>query len=448
MNPIIPVHNTLRRRLPILAIVAWTGMAQAQQTIEKYVRYSAELVAAFAEADNNPANTYNVTLEWRRDSQGNTITWEPATPFRLTKGRVRILGSQSNNYPERYIFDGKGNNRLFEVVGATGFSPQLTLSGITVRNGYTSSGGGGLYASKADYIQIAYCRFLNNRSNLNGSGILVQTTRSLYVIKTLVDGNQNLQIATCGGGVTSAGGGIAYLGGGTDGYFSIHKSTISNNKACRGGGIQLNGNITMNMHNNTFSGNEAIRQGGAMILQVSNKPSYFYHNTITNNKAGTAGQITQEINAGGGVVFSSFNGTGYWNGNVIAKNQVVYQTTSITQKTEDCYVSSGSPAFVKHLNAVGRISNCSQLGTGGTWGVGTDASPFDPKLSSIALGTTNDGFSLPVHYPASNSPLRGNYFNPPLGGGYRCPSVDERGFTRKTNGCDIGSVERGADGNP
>jgi|GEM_PF-5290418 len=434
--------------LPLLAVASLVGIPEAQQTITKAISYSLQLTDAFAEADANPANTYILNLDWRRDSNGNTITWEPAITVKLTKGHVQVIGSRNNQNPQGYIFDGKGNKTVFAVIAATGYKPTLTLSGITVQNGYSSNaGGGGLDVYFADDIQIYYCRFLNNKSSLNGSGIRLQGTRNFYMMKSLVEGNVNTQIGGCGGGQTSGGGGIAYIAGTQTGYFSLHNSTISKNKACRGGGIQVNGNVTLNMHNNTFSGNEADRKGGGILLQANSKPSYFYHNTIANNKAGVSNSIIdQEVNAGGGVVFEGYTGTGHWDGNVFATNTVAFPTPTITYRTEDCYRISGTPGFSKYTNVVGRIGNCSVLGTGGTWGVGTDNSPFDPKLASLSTGTTNDGFALPNHLPQSDSPLRGNYFNPTSG--YHCPSTDERGWPRKSNGCDIGAIERGPNNNP
>ena len=291
---------------------------------------------------------------------------------------------------------------------------------------------------------IEYCRFTGNKSLTPGAAIFAQATTSLYLFKSLVDGNENQWFGSCGGGEMGNGGGISVWSGAIDAYFSIHKSTFSNNKGCRGGAFHTKGNVTLNMHNNTFSGNIAQQAGGAMAVETNTKPSYFYHNTLTNNSAGTPTPPSSGTPYGGGVYFNNFNGAGYWSGNVIAKNKVGSQPVGVY--TEDCYVMAGGPTFQRNINVVGRISNCSQLGTGGSWGVGANNSPFDPKLETLATGTSNDGFALPVHLPTSTSPLRGNYFN--ASSGYNCPSKDERGWPRPSNGCDIGSVQRGADGNP
>jgi len=438
-------------RLTLFAALAWAGAANAQQTINKTnISDLATLVSYFAQADANPSNTYNLYLAWVHDANGNTIPFTPASPITLTKGTVNVFGSNTHLYPDKYIFDGQKKTRLFVVDGATGYRPNLHLTGITVRNGYGSGlSGGGLYANNAGYVVLEYCQFLRNRTDRPGSAIFAQATTSLWIGKSLIKDNANWWYTGCGGGEMGNGGGISVWQGdaSVDAYFSIHNSTISNDTACRGGGIQSKDNVTLNMHNNTFSGNVAQQAGGAMSFENNSKPSYFYQNTITNNSAGTPVQPSSGFSYGGGVYFNNFNGNGYWSGNVFAKNLVGPQGVGVYP--EDCHVFAGSPAFRSNTNVVGRIGNCTQLGTPGNWGIGQNPPglKFDPLLGGLMTGTSNDGFALPVHLPASNSPLRGNYYYS-RDNGYTCPSTDERGWPRKSDGCDIGAVERGADGIP
>ena len=66
----------------------------------------------------------------------------PTSTITLTKGKVNLFGSNTHLYPDRYIFDGQGQRRLFSVNAATGYRPNLHLTGITVRNGYTNGRAG------------------------------------------------------------------------------------------------------------------------------------------------------------------------------------------------------------------------------------------------------------------------------------------------------------------
>jgi hypothetical protein len=436
--------------LSVFAALSWAVPAQAQQVFNKDVGDSPALIAAFAAADADPVNYYHLHLVWRKDANGNTVFWRPQSTVTLTKGHVIITGSTSNNYPERYTFDGEGKRRLFAVIGATGYKPSLQINGITIQNGYSTSGsGGGLYASRAGEVTLFYSRIKNNRSNQPGSGIYIYES-SFYMYKCLVDGNSNDQIGNCGGGLTASGGGITISNSQTvTNGATIHSSTISNNKSCRGGGVEIWGTINFYMTNSTLSGNEAVRRGGGLFFHGGYGYSLLRFNTIANNKAGTTPSIIeQEKHYGGGLAMWGYNGKIDMQGNVLAKNKVTYnQKDKLFYTTDDCYWDGGqfTSSANSNDNVIGQIANCSQFGSSFWWGIGWDNAPFDPKFGNLALSTTNEGFALPVQKPRVDSPLRGNYF-PVVNGG--CEGKDERGFNRVNfaTRCDIGSVELGADG--
>ncbi len=423
--------------------------AQAQTSIR--VNNSPALLAALATADAHPGNYYDILLAWRRDAAGNTITWKPTATLTLTKGHVNIFGSMDGVHPERYIIDGQNKQSVFAVVAAAGYSPSLNIWGITVQNGYSQSGaGGGLLSYKADSVEIDYSRFMNNRSNQNGSGIRIGETNYFAMWHTLVDGNQNDQISGCGGGLTGGGGGIAITNSGTPTDASITNSTISNNKACRGGGMELWGNINLSMTNTTISGNEGVWRGGGLFYHGGWGQSYLKSLTISNNKAGTTPNfISQEKHYGGGLAMWGFDGTIIMQGTVLAKNNVVYNQIQDTfYTTDDCYWDGGQ--FVTSPqswnNVIGQIANCSQFGSSNWWGIGWDGAPFDPMLDPLGISTSNDGFALPVQKPTVDSPLRGFFFNSDTFAAY-CELTDERGFNRPNaaSSCDAGAVEFGAD---
>jgi hypothetical protein len=412
------------------------------------------LIAAFATADANPQNDYKLILRWRRDGNGNTVKWGPLSTITLKRGHVFVLGSQSNNYPERYIFDGQGARNLFAVVADPGYKPTLTLSGITVQNGWGKFGsiypnGGGLFANGADDIQIYYCKFLNNKSNQNGSGISTSNTRNVYILHTVVDGNKSDQtyetdLIGCGGW-TSGGGGIAITNSAGSTTVSIHHSTISNNLACRGGGLELWGNINLYMYQNTVSGNIAVRRGGGIFWHQGSGSATLRFNTIAYNRASTnAG--TNESRYGGGIAFWQYTGSVKTDGNIIAQNKIatVPNPQVLPYIGRDCY-SDGSTLTGAYLtNWIGRVDNCGILGSAGTWGIGTEASPKDPKIDTELLERgSGESFPLPVLTPFEDSPVRGNFFNQNYN---RCDYHDQRELIRTTyyNNCDIGSVEYGA----
>jgi hypothetical protein len=449
--------------LPALAALAWTGMAGAQQTINMTnINSVSALISHFATADANPNNTYNLYLAWVQDASGNTVPFVPPATITLTKGKVNLYGSNTHLYPERYIFDGQGQRLLFKVDGSTGYKPTLKLTGITVRNGLGPTRGGGLSAYKADYIAIYYCRFLNNRSAQNGSGLDIQETSTFYMLHSLVDGNLNTQWGltinsepnngTCsGGGFTGGGGGIAVeMQYGSTAYASIHHSTISNNRACRGGGLEISGKVNVSMYQNTISGNKCTGHGGGILFRAGQSApgtgtNYLRFNTIAYNTAGDPVQFSQEPRYGGGVGLRDYSGVFYYTqGNIVAKNTVRVPMQNWTYKGHDCYAYGGSAtASTSYSNLVGKIDNCDWLfGSYGSFsGIGNETYPADPSLQPLAVGSTNDGFALPVHMPYSYSIARGGFVSTDV---YRqCFYDDQRGMRRPYyySYCDIGSIE-------
>lgn len=451
--------------LPALAALAWTGMASAQQTINKTgIKTVSDLISYFATADANPSNTYNLYLAWVQDAYGNTVPFVPPATITLTKGKVNLYGSNTHLYPDRYIFDGQGQRLLFRVDGSTGYKPTLTLTGITVQNGLGSARGGGLSAYKADDIEIFYCRFLNNKSRQNGSGVDIQETRNFYMLHTLVDRNLNTQWGTTidsdpnngtctGGGQTGGGGGIAVeMQYGSTAQASIHHSTISNNRACRGGGLEISGNVNVTMYQNTISGNKCTAHGGGILFRAGQSApgtgtNYLRFNTITNNSAGNPVQFSTEPRYGGGLALRDYAGVFYYTqGNIVAKNEVRAPMSGWTYKGHDCYAYNGSAtASTPYANVVGKIDNCGWLlGASGSWnGIGTESSPVDPYLQSLAVGSTNDGFALPVHVPYSYSIAVGQFAATDVY--HQCFYDDQRGMRRPYyySYCDIGSIEAG-----
>ena len=242
------------------------------------------------------------------------------------------------------------------------------------------------------------------------------------------------------------GGGIFISSGNSDlHYANIHWSTIFQNSACRGGGIMTNGPVQLSMSNNSIIDNKAGQLGGGMYLTASTAYSQVQFNTITGNHAGTLNQYASAYpRTAGGVAFSEYNGDVYWEGNVIASNTVDFPQTDMgapAYRTDDCYTQSGNRTGRPYNNFLGLLSNCTQLGSFGFWGIGSAANPARPKLTGPDLKSNANGFSMFAYSPASDSPLRGNFNSD--GPGHICLPDDEFGAARPAglSKCDIGAVE-------
>jgi hypothetical protein len=89
------------------------------------------------------------------------------------------------------IFDGRGENRLFIVVGGA----KLTLRGLVLTNGYVSSrddiGGGGLLIRGA-YVKLENCRVTACYSYNQGGGLALLSSIAEMDGGSSIDGNEVL----------------------------------------------------------------------------------------------------------------------------------------------------------------------------------------------------------------------------------------------------------------
>ena len=141
-------------------------------------------------------------------------------------GYSTIDWGESRPAERQSILDGEDERR---VVYLPGFTPvEVTLSGLTVKNGSTLTGG--------------------------GSGLLIISS-SVDVEYSLITANDATQ------GKDNFGGGVAISGG----IVSLVNNTISENQAGSGAGLSINGAETT-ITRNDIRGNKAITGGGLHIF--------------------------------------------------------------------------------------------------------------------------------------------------------------------------------------
>lgn len=416
---------------------SWVSAAYITKTISS----TTDLVNIFKTAEANPDNFYGVTLK--------AGTYKLPSTLKLTVGSVRLMGN--NNNPASVTLDGQGQRCIVQVWGIPGgtYRPYLELNGVRLQNGYavdqTGLVGGGAVRVVYGIAHLSYSIVRNNQTNLYGAGLFAQESY-MNLWHVWVDNNANTQFSRCGGGLTSNGGGIGFV----NSTVGIYHSTISNNKACRGGGIAVTGTGEFTMENSTVSGNDANRRGGGIFLGGGSSPISMRFNTITNNKAGTSNQIiSQEKHYGGGLAMASFNGTMVFEGNILAKNSVTYsqKNNGLYYDGHDCYWDGGTFGLedaTVHDNVIGILDNCSHFGSSYWWGIGWSGAPIDPQLQSLASNGAVGAFQMPTHMPASGSMVINNFWGT---SNSNCAYEDQRHYKRPnagtTNKCDVGSVEYG-----
>jgi CSLREA domain-containing protein len=257
--------------------------------------------------------------------------------------------------PSALIVSGAGAYRVFSISGYP--SPIVTISGLTIANGYATDGGGGI--SNSGTLTLNNVVVTGNHADEGGG---IHNSKSVTLNNSIVTANT----ATAdGGGINSHGNvSISYSeisantaggnGGGIAGGVSIDNSTVSTNAASgSGGGIYANAgkvvitlstisantasgvaipqsyywplgsgggvyafNCELDVSNSTFSSNSASAQGGAIH---SYPTANIDGSTFSGNVAGTNGGaisddfVVNENFSGGDFVVNVSNSTFYGN---------------------------------------------------------------------------------------------------------------------------------------
>jgi hypothetical protein len=229
-------------------------------------------------------------------SSGDSVLVDAATyTENLTIGiNLTVLGANAGTT----IIDGGAVNTVITISGTA----QVTLSGLTIRNGYNQNYGGGIV--NFGTLTINKSIITANSANLGGGGIENFTTLTINH-STITGSNLSDQYgsggailnwavltinqSTISGNSAGDGGGI-YSGCCLTGtVMTINDSTISGNSGTWGGGIAIIGG-TGAINNSTITGNSATDGGGAVInygaLTINN-------GTISGNSSASGGGIEQ-----------------------------------------------------------------------------------------------------------------------------------------------------------
>ena len=331
---------------------------------------------------------------------------------------VSILG------PGPGLLTVSGNNacRVFNVTGTN-----VTISGLTIANGYGTVNGAGIYAggSPGSVLSLNNCVVTNNSTtvNVDGGGIFNSSGVTMTISNCTIAGN-----SAAGGG---NGGGICS----SNATLMIVASTLSGNLAGFGGGIANNGSFgghaTLTINTSTLSTNSAFGGGGGILNYGSSGSAILTINasTLTGNSSSQNG---------GGIFTSGDGGTGtvqiadtILNAGASGANFYNYGATIISDGYNLSSDAAGGDATQNpggFLNAAGDIRNT------------------DPKLGPLQ----NNGGPTWTHALLSGSPaIDQGKANAVLGLGL---ATDQRGFPRPSDnpnlanapggdGSDIGAYE-------
>jgi Immunoglobulin domain/Immunoglobulin I-set domain len=264
---------------------------------------------------NVPAGTYTLTLGPADDEpnaagatmESGDLDIVDLSAFALpTLTSVTINGAGAGST----IIDGGAMDRVIDVnnFAASGQAVNVTLSGLTIRNGnapnsggYNEAGGGIQFDgfdnqtfSPAGTLTITNCAISNNLAAGQGGGILA-IFGSLNMSGSQVSGNTS---------TNGAGGGVSYDGSSFSGLrtLQITNSSFSTNHANngtfgRGGGMWLGGNATKTVTHNGITSNTAGAQGGG-AYNSSGSLTLNYNVVVGNTASASPGSSGFHNNSG------------------------------------------------------------------------------------------------------------------------------------------------------
>ncbi|WP_178119528.1 Ig-like domain-containing protein [Pseudomonas sp. SCB32] len=222
-------------------------------------------------------------------SQGGTIILNGAQ-LDINYSNLKIDGDLNHDGVADVTISGNHASRVMAVgVSVTG----VEITGLTLTQGVTGGGGGGLYVSSGSSLTLRDSVISNNTDTGGGGGGLYATASTVTVINSTISGNTS----------NTFGGGIRVVS--NNGALNLINSTVSGNTTtgtgAHGGGLQFGGSNPLVIINSTFSGNAALGAssfGGG--IRITSGTAFLYNVTVVGNAATSTGG---GINASGSETF-------------------------------------------------------------------------------------------------------------------------------------------------
>jgi CSLREA domain-containing protein/uncharacterized repeat protein (TIGR01451 family) len=332
----------------------------------------------------------------------------------------------------------------------------VTLANVSLRDGFVSGQGGGIYVASNATLNISDSSISDNGATVSGGGMYVGVGSQVsFFDGSMVDNVVTGQWYNNGGAIDNRGnlhievgrlvrntadgvGGAIYSE-----QFStlnildsaIHENVSNRVDALGGGGVFITSNATANIANTTFYLNTANYHGGAVLNRGTLN---FTNNTVYVNYADADANHTGD---GGGVGLIDM-------GSFTLKNNLIAGNFDQSPGSERPDITG--PLISAGHNLIGNRGMETFTSTTGDL-VGTSGSPIDPLISSLpaespAYFATLVGSPAIDHIPPAYCTIISTGTNPLFSNGAPVPN-DVRGILRPQGvNCDIGNYE--AEANP
>jgi predicted outer membrane repeat protein len=314
---------------------------------------------------------------------GDTINFAPGLAgqtITLTSGELLIKQDVTIAGPGAGQLTISGNNasRVFELSVKT--KPQVTLSDLTIRDGYapgpfgysTDNGGGILNEGT---LTVSNCNVAHNNAP-EGAGILNDSGATLTVSNSTLSYNTGRDV---GGGYSSVGGGIYNVG-----TLVIHGSTLSSNSVGSEGGAIYTFTGAVTIDNHSVLSHNTAGSGGAIYGTVGLNRAWTINDSILSDNSArlVGGAIDLLI---GTLTLSRCNLTG----------------NSASPLPGQTLATRGGAIYVGDGNSLGStvtFSNCNITGNSATQGGGiySTAPGYGPVTVTVKDGSSITGNTASV----------------------------------------------------
>lgn len=264
------------------------------------------------------------------DSPDNTV---------MHASNVAIYGGFAGDETERSARDWEaretilnGNAESQHVITVADNTQNATMDGFTITNGFTESGGAGLYAINFNNLHIENCLFEINTANTGGGAYLSNGTATFHNCVF----RENEATVDYGGGMYLEGMDLLMsnctfenntsndLGGGL--FISMAGNTVEirdstfgpGNNGSRGGAVYLDDENDLLIIDSVFQSNYSSDQGGALYLRSN---TTIQNSQFINNESNYGGAVYVRLSSAD--IFDSYFNTNYANfdgGAIYAQN--------------------------------------------------------------------------------------------------------------------------------
>jgi hypothetical protein len=260
-------------------------------------------------------------------------------------------------------------------------APSLTLTGLRLTGGSSSSGGGAINQSgTATLLSLDGVTLDGNSTTSFGGAILVGSGDFLSVKNSTVTGNS----------ATSTGGGIYFFNGG--GLVMDNTTVAGNKSATTGGGLTWFGTAATTglpagftaavpvIANSTFDANTAVTSGGAInIISLGSTTTFLVLNDSMVGNTATGATAT-----GGAINVTSGSGT------LAVVNTTLAGNTAVSSGGGLAVIAGTTATSILDTTIVGNTSNASAAGTGGGGLARTSTVAGTVAIqNSVVAGNTN-----------------------------------------------------------